>query len=146
MNTTSRLRPKMLDRSVPRSRRGAAAVEFAVVSPFLIAVLLGVIELGRAVMVHQTLVSTAREACRVAVLPGTTNQDVINRATTSLNAAGIGTFTVTMNPDPPSGAAEGTAVTVTIKVSFNNVSWLPVPIYLNGKNLSASSVMRREWD
>ena len=143
MNHTSRV---VLRKSGWRRRRGAAAVEFAVVSPFLIAVVLGVIELGRAVMVHQTLVSSAREACRVAVLPGTTKQDVIGRATTSLNAAGIGTFTITMNPDPPSGAAEGTAVTVTIKVSFNNVSWLPVPIYLNGKNLSASSVMRREWD
>ena len=110
------------------------------------AVVFGLVEFGRAIMVEQTLVSSAREACRVAVLAGTTKQDVIDRATASLNAAGIGTFTVTMNPDPPSGAAEGTAVTVTIKVSFNNVSWLPVPIYLNGKNLSASSVMRREWD
>lgn len=138
--------PASLMRSSVRKRCGAAAVEFAVISPLLFAVILGVIELGRAIMVHQTLVSSAREACRVAVLPGTSKDDVINRATTSLNAAGITSFTVTMNPDPPSGASEGTAVTVTIKVSFNNVSWLPVPIYLNGKNLAASSVMRREWD
>ena len=138
--------PASLKRSNTRKRRGAAAVEFAVIAPLLFAVVLGVVELGRAIMVHQTLVSTAREACRVAVLPGTTNEDVIDRATTSLNAAGITSFTVTMNPDPPSGAAEGTAVTVTIKVSFNNVTWLPVPIYLGGKNLTASSVMRREWN
>jgi Flp pilus assembly protein TadG len=127
-------------------RRGAAAVEFAVVAPLLFAIVLGLVEFGRAIMVEQTLVSSAREACRVAVLAGTTKQDVIDRATASLNAAGISSFTITMNPDPPSSASEGTPVTVTITVSFNNVTWLPVPIYLGGKNLTASSVMRREWN
>ena len=126
--------------------RGSAVVEFAVVAPLLFAVVLGLVEFGRAIMVEQTLVSASREACRTAVLAGTTKQDVINRATSSLNAAGISNFTITMNPDPPSSAAEGTPVTVTITVSFNNVTWLPVPIYLGGKNLTASSVMRREWN
>jgi Flp pilus assembly protein TadG len=132
--------------SVTSKRRGAAAVEFAVIAPLLVAIVLGLVEFGRAIMVEQTLVSSARESCRVAVLAGTTKQDVIDRATASLNAAGISTFTITMNPDPPSSASEGTPVTVTIKVPFNNVTWLPVPIYLGGKNLTASSVMRREWN
>jgi len=133
-------------RRVRRTRRGAAAVEFAVIAPLLFAVVLGLVEFGRAIMVQQTLVSAARESCRVAVLAGTTKQDVTDRATASLNAAGISVFTITMNPDPPSSAAEGSPVTVTIQVSFNNVTWLPVPIYLGGKNLTASSVMRREWN
>jgi Flp pilus assembly protein TadG len=129
-----------------RARAGTTAVEFAVVAPLLFAVVLGLVEFGRAIMVQQTLVSAARESCRVAVLAGTTKQDVINRATSSLNAAGISNFTITMNPDPPSSASEGTPVTITLQVSFNNVTWLPVPIYLNGKNLTASCVMRREWN
>ena len=131
---------------ITRNTRGTAAVEFAVVAPLLFAVVLGLVEFGRAIMVEQTIVSASREACRTAVLAGTTKQDVINRATSSLNAAGINNFTITMNPDPPSSAAEGTPVTVTITVSFNNITWLPVPIYLGGKNLTASSVMRREWN
>jgi Flp pilus assembly protein TadG len=128
------------------SRRGAAVVEFAILLPLLLAVVLGLVEFGRAMMVQQTLVATSREACRVAVLAGTSKTDVIDRATASLGAAGISTFTISMNPDPPSSAAEGTAVTVTIQVSFDNVTWLPVPIYLGGKTLSAAAVMRREWD
>jgi Flp pilus assembly protein TadG len=130
----------------PRRRRGSAAVEFAVVAPLLFAVVLGLVEFGRAMMVQQTVVSAAREACRVAILPGTTRDDVIDRADASLSAAGIPVYTITMVPDPPSSAAVGTPVTVTIAVSFNNVTWLPVPIYLGGRNLTASSVMRREWD
>lgn len=129
-----------------RTRSGAAAVEFAVVAPLLFAIVLGLVEFGRAIMVEQTIVSASREACRVAVLAGTTKQDVVDRATASLNAAGINSFTIAMSPDPPSSAAEGTPVTVTITVPFNNVTWLPVPIYLRGKNLTASSVMRREWN
>lgn len=129
-----------------KGRKGSAAVELAVVAPLLFAVLWGLVEFGRAIMVQQALVSSAREACRIAVLPGTTRDDVINRATTSLSAAGISSPTITMSPDPPSAASEGTPITVTIQVSFNNVTWLPVPIYLGGKNLTASSVMRREWN
>jgi Flp pilus assembly protein TadG len=129
-----------------RTRRGAAVVEFAVVAPLLFAIVFGLVEFGRALMVEQTLVSAAREGCRVAVLAGTTKQDVIDRTTASLNAAGISSFTITMNPDPPSSASEGTPVTVTVAVPFNNVTWLPTPIYLGGKNLTASSVMRREWN
>jgi Flp pilus assembly protein TadG len=127
-------------------RRGAAAVEFAIVAPLLFAIVFGLVEFGRALMVEQALVSAAREACRVAVLAGTTRQDVVDRATASLGAASISNFTITMNPDPPSSATEGTPVTITLAVPFNNVTWLPTPIYLGGKNLTASSVMRREWN
>ena len=129
-----------------RRRRGAAVVELAVVAPLLFAIVFGLVEFGRAIMVEQALVSAAREACRVAVLAGTTRQDVVDRATASLGAAGISSFNITMNPDPPSGASEGTPVTVTVAVPFNNVTWLPAPIYLGGKNMTVSSVMRREWN
>jgi Flp pilus assembly protein TadG len=132
--------------TVLSARRGAAAVEFAVVGPLLFAMVLGLVEFGRAIMVEQTLVSAAREACRVAVLAGTTEEDVSDRATASLSACGITNFTLTMSPEQPSSAAEGTPITVTITVPFNNVTWLPIPLYLGGKNLSASSVMRREWN
>src|SRR5262245_48502921 len=129
-----------------QARRGSAVVEFAVVAPLLFAIVFGLVEFGRAIMVEQALVSAAREACRVAVLAGTSRTDVTDRATASLAAAGISSFTITMNPDPPSSATEGTPVTITIAVPFNNVTWLPAPIYLGGKNLTASSVMRREWN
>ena len=126
--------------------KGAAAVEFAVVAPLLFAIVLGIVEFGRAIMVQQTLVAAAREACRVAVLAGTTDQDVLNRATASLNPSGIISFTLTMVPEHPSSAPEGTPIHVTIEVPFNQVSWLPAPIFLNGRSLTASSVMRREWN
>jgi hypothetical protein len=126
-------------------RRGAAVAEFAVIAPVLVSLVLGMIEVGRMIMVQQTLVSSAREACRLAVIPGTTQQDVIDRADQVLNAADIIHYTINMHPDPPSSAAEGSPVTITLGVSSDSVSWFPTPMYFAGKSLAGSCAMRREW-
>ena len=51
---------------------------------------------------------------------------------------------IEVDPDPPESAEFGDPVTVTVSVGFNQVSWLPSPIFLSGRNLTASTVMRRE--
>ena len=102
-------------------------VEFAVVTPLLFLVIFGIFEFGRAIMVRQTLVAAARDGCRLAILDGTTTQDVTDSVAPLLSAAGISVYTVTVNPDPPSGAAQWDPVTVTVETNFDDVSWLPVP-------------------
>jgi hypothetical protein len=52
--------------AVPRRRKGAAAVEFAVVSPLLFLLLLGLWEVGRIVEVQQVAWNSAREGARDA--------------------------------------------------------------------------------
>jgi Flp pilus assembly protein TadG len=47
-----------------RSERGAAAVEFALVVPVLLALLLGIIEFGRAYNLQISLTHAARESAR----------------------------------------------------------------------------------
>ena len=129
-----------------KQRRGAAAVEFAVVAPVFFLLVFGMIEYGRMVMVQQIIVNSAREGCRAAVLDGSTTSGV-KTTTISAMAAGkitITTSNVTVSPDPPSNAAFGDPVTVTVTVPFNQVSWLPSPMYLGGKSMTASTTMRRE--
>jgi len=124
-----------------RNRRGAAVVEFAVVAPIFVALVLGMIEFGRALMVQQTLTNASREGARVAVLEGATASEVtaaVEERLTTIDGA-----TVTCNPDP-AAAAYGDSITVTVSVPFNGVSWLPSPIFLGGENLTASTVMRVE--
>ena len=43
------------------ARRGTAAVEFAVVAPLLLAIVMGVIEVGRAITVQELLTNASRE-------------------------------------------------------------------------------------
>ena len=57
----------MLRRHPPTRRRGAAAVEFALVALlFLVPLLIGVWEVGRLVQVHQIVSNAAREGARLA--------------------------------------------------------------------------------
>ena len=60
----------MPDRVIMKSPtdRGAAAVEFALVAPLLLALIAGIAEFGRAYYLQTTLAGSAREAVRVVAL------------------------------------------------------------------------------
>ena len=80
----------------------------------------------------------------MAVLDGATTDTVQTAVQTYLHGATVGSADVTVNPSPPSSAGYGEPVTVTVSINFNQVSWLPSPMFLGGKALSAATVMRRE--
>ena len=130
------------NRSRRRKRWGVAAVEFAVVVPVFLLLLLGMIEFGRAIMVQQMLTNASREGARLGVLDGTTTAQV--RTTVENYLTTIEGETTAVNPDPPGNAGFGQPVSVTVSVGFDQVSWLSSPMFLGGRNLSATTVMRRE--
>ena len=125
-------------------RRGAAAVEFAVVAPVFFLVVLGVIEFTRAMMVEELITNAAHEGARAGVLDGAQASDVDNAVNNYLSAAGISGATTTVSPSPPGSAPYGTSISVTVAIPYQSVSWLPVPQYLGAKTLQAKSLMRRE--
>ncbi len=107
------------------------------------------VEFGRAVMVQQVLVNASREGARQAVLDGSTVAEVESRIEGYLSASTIDGASIEYEVNGvivgnPSVAKFGDAVTVRISVPFDSVSWLPVPDYLGGTTLTASSIMRRE--
>jgi len=106
----------------------------------------GMIEFGRAIMVQQIMTNASREGARMAVLdsPTPTASLVKNAITTYLLSAGISGATVTINPTEPTTAGYGAPVTVKVTIPFRQVSWLPTPWFLGGKQLTATTVMRRE--
>jgi Flp pilus assembly protein TadG len=119
-------------------------VEFAVVAPLFFLLVFGMIEFGRMVMVQQVITNASREGARLAVLDGTTTSDVTSAVQNYLTGGAVEGATVTVTPAPPSSAGYGEPVTVTVNVPFNQVSWLPTPMFLSGKEMSATTVMRRE--
>jgi Flp pilus assembly protein TadG len=137
-------------------RRGTALVEMALVLPIFVAVTLGIVEFGRAMMVGQLVTNAAREGCRLAIIDGSTNQNVIDYVEDFLTqSAGVDAadlnivITVTPapgNPNPNNNIANALPrdlVTVFISVPFNKVSYVTGD-YLNGKTLSGRSAMRHE--
>lgn len=131
-------------RSFRRFRLGAATVEFAIVVPVFFLLVFGMIEFGRMVMVQQVITNASREGARLAVLDGATTAEVTSAVQSYLSSGAITGATITVNPNPPSNAAFGDPVTVTVSIPFTKVSWLPSPMFLKDRTLTSTTVMRRE--
>ena len=129
--------------SRPRNRRGVAAVEFAVVAPFLILLIFGIIEFGRAIMVQQVLTNASREGTRRAILEEVTASEVTTVVSDYLANSSIAGATVTVSPTPLTSAGFGDPVTVTVSVPYDQVSWIP-PWFMGGRTLSASTQMHAD--
>jgi Flp pilus assembly protein TadG len=140
----------------PVQRPGIAAVEMALMTPVLFAFVFGIIELSRLGMVAQSLTNAAREGCRVAVLPNDTTSDVQSRLNASLSPFGItpgtisavdtdpGTQGVWITPSNWATAPGGTAITLTIRFPFTQVSWIPSPFYLTSAVITGSATLSSE--
>jgi len=102
------------------------------------------IEFGRMVMVQQVITNASREGARIGILDGATTSDVQTAVQNYLQGASVQGAAVDVNPSPPSSAGYGEPVTVAVSVSFDQVSWLPSPMFLGGRALRATTVMRRE--
>jgi Flp pilus assembly protein TadG len=74
-----------------RSERGAELIEFALVFPLLLFVVLGLVDFGFLFQRMEVVTNGAREGARIAVLPGYNNADVKARVLSYLNAGGVAT-------------------------------------------------------
>jgi Flp pilus assembly protein TadG len=110
----------------------------------MIMLTMGMMEVGRAVMVKQLLVNASREGARMAILPSATSQNVIAQVQSQLAASSINGTTVTLTPALLQNAPAGTPVTVAISVNANQVSWIPNPAFTLNRTISTSTTMRRE--
>ena len=126
-----------------RDRRGAAATEFAVVAPVFLLLIIGILELGRALMVQQVLINASRVGARRAITIGASAADVESAVEEYAASVAVPGVDVSVTPDPSSAVA-GQTVSVTTSIAFQDVSWIPSPWFLGGKTLTASSLMRKE--
>jgi hypothetical protein len=76
------------------SEDGAQLVEFAIVLPLLLLVVLSIAEFGFIFQRFEVLTNAAREGARMAVLPGYSNTDIENRVVAYATAGGVPDFTV----------------------------------------------------
>jgi Flp pilus assembly protein TadG len=73
-----------------RSARGAELIEFALVFPLLLLLVLGMVDFGFLFQRYEVLTNAAREGARMAVLPGTyNNTDVRARVCSYIQSGGL---------------------------------------------------------
>ncbi len=78
-------------RGLLRCEKGAQLVEFALVLPLLLLVILAIAEFGFIFQRYEVLTNAAREGARIAVLPGYSTADVQSRVSTYLAAGRVPT-------------------------------------------------------
>jgi len=122
-------------------------LEFAIVAPIFFLLVLGIIEIGRGVMVRHMLTNAARQGCRLGIIEGTSNAQINNAATAALAPTGISNDSVTVQVNDGSSdaanAQPGDEITVVVSVPVQNISWVPNVQFLSG-SVSGQYTMRRE--
>ena len=119
-------------------RRGQALVEFAICSLITVMLLLGVVEMGRLVLVYTTVCNGARIGVRYAMVHGSDNsattaqiQSVVN---SYLSAAAIDTSNATVTvayPGASSCTDPGCPVQVTVSYPYQPMtSYFPINVTL----------------
>jgi Flp pilus assembly protein TadG len=119
-------------------------VEFAVILPLFVLLVIGIIEFGRGIMVKQIITNAAREGARRAIIESATESEVKDVVQQYLSGASISGASVTVTPASLTSLGLGDPVTVNVSVSFSSVSWTSSPWFLGGRTLSESSTMRAE--
>lgn len=150
-------------RSAPSGEpRGVAAVEFAVMAPLFLMLILGILEFGSGLNAGVTMNAAIREGGRLAsmdfteVVSGdmTANQKVENDIRNFLTAAGIPGDQVTISITHADGLKEGQVFNledennylelfrITAEVPYEEISTFPLE-YLGGEMIRASLVFRK---
>lgn len=88
MNTLTTASPTSIKTRL-RSERGAELIEFALVFPVLLMVVLGIVDFGFLFQRMEVVTNAAREGARIAVLPGYAVADVKARACNYMVTGGI---------------------------------------------------------
>lgn len=114
------------------------------VAPFIFLFVFAGLEFGRAMMAFHSVESAAMEGCRKGTLSGTTVEDVEARVALAMSAAGIADYTVTVEPESLNDLEEMSPVTVTVTTNYSDISWLPMPSFMDGINLIGACTLPRE--
>jgi Flp pilus assembly protein TadG len=135
-----------------RSDDGAELIEFALVFPTLLLVMLGIIDFGFLFQRYEVVTNAAREGARVAILNGYQDADVQARVAQYLTVAGLTGTSATIVGAPQSITIGSQCITVRpVTVTYDHEFLFLGPIVglmggsgFSNKTLRATSSMRTE--
>jgi Flp pilus assembly protein TadG len=140
---------EMRSRRRQAARRWAAsAVEFAFVAPVLATMVLGMIELGRGIMVKEMLSDAAQKACRKGALPGKANTDVQAEVDNIMSDNGITGYSTTIQVNGSTvdvnTANKGDQISVKVSVPVSQVYWMTTFFVPSSDVESETVIMMRQ--
>jgi Flp pilus assembly protein TadG len=114
------------------SERGAAAVEFAILLPLLLMLVLGTIEFGRAYNAQITLTNAARDGVRVMAI---NNDPTAAKKAAQNAAASVSTIPVSDITLSSTTCSTGNQVTLTINYTLSTITGIAGPFPMTGKGV-----------
>ena len=132
---------------------GAELIEFALVFPLLLVVVLGIVDFAFLFQRYEVVTNASREGARVAVLPGYDATDVQVRVTDYVQAGGLptnaGNPTIVVTPTTiPSGSGTWPATQVDVQFSHDYIFIDVITAWLGSGfstvTLQAQTTMRNE--
>jgi Flp pilus assembly protein TadG len=131
-----------------KSERGAVAVEFAIVLPIFLLLVLGIVEFGRAFNIQVSLSEAAREAARYAAVhcteAGYDEDDAMAVAVSAAPSVPLASTDVDIQYTGDGTCAAGNNVEVTVTYSTSYLTGLPglVPGLSEDLDITSKGVMR----
>jgi Flp pilus assembly protein TadG len=125
-------------RNTRKNEKGQSLVEFALVVPLLLLLVIGIFEFGRAWMTKNIMTGAAREGVRILAVPTGSTAAAWGRADNVLRSAGIATANINVYD-----AASYQPVSVTVTYNFPVLTGL-IP-GLDNITLRSTTTMRREY-
>ena len=125
-----------------KNNRGQAIVEFALILPVLVVMVMGLLEFGLFFHAHINVTVAAREAARIAALDtSATNQTITAAALTTMPA----TTNLTVTVSPPAPRVTGLPVTVSVSLPHTFITPLiAVLMPANPYTITSSATARSE--
>jgi Flp pilus assembly protein TadG len=120
---------------------GQTLVEWALILPVLLMLLMGVMDLGRAVYYNSVVYSAAREGARFAITSPCSNEDIENAVHQRAIATNISDIQIIRQPNQCDPASYSYPNTIKVVVTSN---FVPVTPFVGAINLSSTSTMRVE--
>ncbi len=107
-----------LARRPSRSCHGQTLVEFGLVLPMVLLLLLGVVDFGRGVSAYVSLAHAAREAARSGIYPTATDADIRNTVRSQgLMLGSLGDGSISISPEYPRNSGDNLQVVITYDFS-----------------------------
>lgn len=129
-------------RSNRKDRKGAMAVEFALVAPIFFLLIFGGIEFSRIHMIQCAIENAAFEGARRGIVPGATSSECKSVTEDLLEDARIKDFTVTVEPATINAATD--VISINVEVPISNENGFGVISFMRDRSLSREINLPRE--
>lgn len=129
------------NRALSHHEQGAAALEMALVLPFMLLLLFGIVDMGRFYWAQHTVVHATNEAARLAMLEGVTDEEVSNVVAFHMRDWGD-TYDLDIDRNIP---ADIVTVTISMPFSFMVLPNLVTGAFFTPLTIRHSVTMQLEW-